>query len=49
MKTRMSYGTANEINALATFAGIVMPAYFPITIMLKKVAVLDRVKSGTFS
>lgn len=29
VKTRMLYGTANEINALATFAGIVMPAYFP--------------------
>ena len=29
VKKRMSYGTDNEINALATLARIFMPAYFP--------------------
>ena len=29
VKERMCYGTDNEINALATLASMVMPAYFP--------------------
>lgn len=49
VKTRMLYGTANEINAQATFAGIVMPASFRIIIMWKRVAMSVLVKNGTFS